>query len=162
MEDPPSISEGCGGRVTDYRINVSWRGWKFFFLSFHQRVREMYWWEAVLFINRILVSSWRLTDFRHALGIKRKPNHLLRKVTVISNWFSFWVTWPLTQSLAAKLHSFDSRALRSIKGVRWFDHVSNEVGALQHNRLTQYPAPWSPAPCSLARPHPPPSSKPPY
>ena len=24
MEDPPSISEGCGGRVTDYRINVSW------------------------------------------------------------------------------------------------------------------------------------------
>ena len=23
MEDPPSISEGCGGRVTDYRINVS-------------------------------------------------------------------------------------------------------------------------------------------
>ena len=25
MEDPPSISEGCGGRVTDYRINVSWK-----------------------------------------------------------------------------------------------------------------------------------------
>lgn len=23
LEDPPSISEGCGGRVTDYRINVS-------------------------------------------------------------------------------------------------------------------------------------------
>ena len=22
LEDPPSISEGCGGRVTDYRINV--------------------------------------------------------------------------------------------------------------------------------------------
>ena len=26
LEDPPSISEGCGGRVTDYRINVSDRG----------------------------------------------------------------------------------------------------------------------------------------
>lgn len=25
LEDPPSISEGCGGRVTDYRINVSGR-----------------------------------------------------------------------------------------------------------------------------------------
>ena len=24
LEDPPSISEGCGGRVTDYRITVSW------------------------------------------------------------------------------------------------------------------------------------------
>ncbi len=23
VEDPPSISEGCGGRVTDYRIGVS-------------------------------------------------------------------------------------------------------------------------------------------
>lgn len=23
LEDPPSISEGAGGRVTDYRINVS-------------------------------------------------------------------------------------------------------------------------------------------
>ena len=23
LEDPPSISEGCGGRVTDYRISVS-------------------------------------------------------------------------------------------------------------------------------------------
>lgn len=23
LEDPPSISEGCGGRVTDYRITVS-------------------------------------------------------------------------------------------------------------------------------------------
>lgn len=22
LEDPPSISEGCGGRITDYRINV--------------------------------------------------------------------------------------------------------------------------------------------
>lgn len=22
LEDPPSISEGCGGRVTDYRITV--------------------------------------------------------------------------------------------------------------------------------------------
>lgn len=22
VEDPPSISEGCGGRVTDYRIEV--------------------------------------------------------------------------------------------------------------------------------------------
>lgn len=24
LEDPPSISEGCGGRVTDYRITVSY------------------------------------------------------------------------------------------------------------------------------------------
>ena len=23
LEDPPSISEGCGGRVTDYRIKVN-------------------------------------------------------------------------------------------------------------------------------------------
>lgn len=23
LEDPPSISEGCGGRVTDYRITVN-------------------------------------------------------------------------------------------------------------------------------------------
>lgn len=23
LEDPPSISEGAGGRITDYRINVS-------------------------------------------------------------------------------------------------------------------------------------------
>lgn len=23
LEDPPSISEGCGGRVTDYRITVT-------------------------------------------------------------------------------------------------------------------------------------------
>ena len=26
LEDPPSISEGCGGRVTDYRITVSQTG----------------------------------------------------------------------------------------------------------------------------------------
>ena len=25
LEDPPSISEGAGGRITDYRINVSIR-----------------------------------------------------------------------------------------------------------------------------------------
>ena len=28
LEDPPSISEGCGGRVTDYRITVSVREWR--------------------------------------------------------------------------------------------------------------------------------------
>ena len=33
MEDPPSISEGCGGRVTDYRINVSCRSVYFEFVS---------------------------------------------------------------------------------------------------------------------------------
>lgn len=32
LEDPPSISEGCGGRVTDYRITV--RCFSFFFFSF--------------------------------------------------------------------------------------------------------------------------------
>lgn len=25
LEDPPSISEGCGGRVTDYRITVRYK-----------------------------------------------------------------------------------------------------------------------------------------
>lgn len=33
MEDPPSISEGCGGRVTDYRINVSFVGWEVYILG---------------------------------------------------------------------------------------------------------------------------------
>lgn len=33
LEDPPSISEGCGGRVTDYRITVC-----------TERERHTWWW----------------------------------------------------------------------------------------------------------------------
>lgn len=34
LEDPPSISEGCGGRVTDYRITVSDQASPLFFVFF--------------------------------------------------------------------------------------------------------------------------------
>ena len=38
LEDPPSISEGCGGRVTDYRINVSDRNG----VSFADRINTVF------------------------------------------------------------------------------------------------------------------------
>ncbi|KAI8518139.1 hypothetical protein Bbelb_041560 [Branchiostoma belcheri] len=32
-------------------------------------------------------------------------------------------TWPLSNTLSARLDGFDSRCLRRILGVRWFDHL---------------------------------------
>ena len=34
-------------------------------------------------------------------------------------------TWPLNNTLAARLDGFDIRALRRIEGVEWFQHVTN-------------------------------------
>ncbi|XP_035696731.1 uncharacterized protein LOC118430128 [Branchiostoma floridae] len=36
-------------------------------------------------------------------------------------------SWTLTKSLKQKLDSFDSQCLRNIEGIRWQDHVTNEV-----------------------------------
>jgi hypothetical protein len=46
LEDPPSISEGCGGRVTDYRITVRYL---FFILTeYCDRFQFHSYWEVII------------------------------------------------------------------------------------------------------------------
>ncbi|KAI8488055.1 Gamma-glutamyltranspeptidase 1 [Branchiostoma belcheri] len=46
-------------------------------------------------------------------------------------------TWPLSNTLAARLDGFDSRCLRRILGIRWFDHLP---GTELRQRTQQPPA----------------------
>ncbi|CAJ1076503.1 Hypp80 [Xyrichtys novacula] len=45
-------------------------------------------------------------------------------------------TWPLNKTLAARIDGFDTRALRSIEGIKWPDRVSN----ITLRELTQQPS----------------------
>ena len=36
-------------------------------------------------------------------------------------------TWPLTKTLTTRIDGFDSRALRSLENIKWYDRVPNEV-----------------------------------
>ena len=56
MEDPPSISEGCGGRVTDYRINVSP-------MCSFKVLLYMFWVDILSAFKPTGPSSWSLSQF---------------------------------------------------------------------------------------------------
>lgn len=57
LEDPPSISEGCGGRVTDYRITVS-LSYKFHILN----LSACSYWVPVVF-----QELWKKKKFERSL-----------------------------------------------------------------------------------------------
>lgn len=54
LEDPPSISEGCGGRVTDYRITVRYFFIITMFYNIYYRVVSYF---ISCFINSILFEG---------------------------------------------------------------------------------------------------------
>ena len=43
-------------------------------------------------------------------------------------------SWPLSRSLARYLLGFESKALRTIEGIRWSDHITNEEVRLRTNQ----------------------------
>ncbi|KAI8512856.1 calcium ion binding [Branchiostoma belcheri] len=61
----------------------------------------------------------------------------VNKAAVVSILLYGAETWPLSNTLAARLDGFDSRCLRRILGVRWFDHLP---GTELRQRTQQPPA----------------------
>ncbi|KAI8518905.1 hypothetical protein Bbelb_021620 [Branchiostoma belcheri] len=80
-------------------------------------------------------ALWRpLWKHRHiSLGTKLR----VYNAAVVSILMYGAETWPLSNTLAARLDGFDSRCLRRILGVRWFDHLP---GTELRQRTQQPPA----------------------
>ncbi|KAI8510934.1 hypothetical protein Bbelb_118500 [Branchiostoma belcheri] len=80
-------------------------------------------------------ALWRpLWKHRHiSLGTKLR----VYNAAVVSILLYGAETWPLSNTLAARLDGFDSRCLRRILGVRWFDHLP---GTELRQRTQQPPA----------------------
>ncbi|KAI8517778.1 hypothetical protein Bbelb_037950 [Branchiostoma belcheri] len=80
-------------------------------------------------------ALWRpLWKHRHiSLGTKLR----VYNAAVVSILLYGAETWPLSNTLAARLDGFDSRCLRRILGVRWFDHLP---GIELRQRTQQPPA----------------------
>ena len=70
-------------------------------------------------------SLWRpLWRHRH---ISRETKLRVYNASVISVLLYGSETWPLNNTLAARLDGFDSRALRRIEGITWSQHVTNKT-----------------------------------
>ena len=62
--------------------------------------------------------------WRHK-SISRKTKLRIYNVSVLSILLYGAETWPLTTTLAYRIDGFDSRSLRSIEGIKWYEHVPN-------------------------------------
>ncbi|KAI8488924.1 hypothetical protein Bbelb_334420 [Branchiostoma belcheri] len=103
-------------------------------------------------------ALWRpLWKHRHiSLGTKFR----VYNAAVVSILLYGAETWPLSNTLAARLDGFDTRCLRRILGVRWFDHLP---GTELRQRTQQPPASCgSDAPSPLVRTCPTTPTRPPY
>ena len=73
----------------------------------------------------VMQSLWRpLWRHRH---ISRETKLRVYNASVISVLLYGSETWPLNNTLAARLDGFDSRALRRIEGITWSQHVTNRA-----------------------------------
>lgn len=81
LEDPPSISEGCGGRVTDYRITVRFFSFWFGFLFC-----------LFFFLKLLLMSDDKMISFTHDKCVKEMLVHFSGELEWIawSNCFSLY------------------------------------------------------------------------
>ena len=71
----------------------------------------------------VMRSLWRPLWKRQ--DISRRTKLRVYNAAVLSVLLYGAESWPLSKSLAKRLHGFDSRALRSLEGIRWHDFVSN-------------------------------------
>ena len=70
-------------------------------------------------------SLWRpLWRHRH---ITRETKLRVYNASVISVLLYGSESWPLNNTLAARLDGFDSRALRRIEGITWSQHITNQA-----------------------------------
>ena len=69
-------------------------------------------------------AIWRPL-WRHR-SISRKTKLRVYNASVLSVLLYGSETWPLNKTLAARLDGFDSRALRTIEGIHWTQHVTNQ------------------------------------
>ena len=77
------------------------------------------------FAASVMQSLWRpLWRHRH---ISRETKLRVYNASVISVLLYGSETWPLNNTLAARLDGFDSRALRRIEGITWSQHVTNKT-----------------------------------
>ena len=58
-------------------------------------------------------------------SISRRTKLRIYNAAVLSVLLYGSETWPLTQMLTSRLNGFDSRALRRIEGIRWWQHITN-------------------------------------
>lgn len=72
----------------------------------------------------VMRSLWRPLWRRR--DISRRTKLRVYNAAVLSVLLYGAETWPLCKTLASRVRGFDSRALRTIEGVRWYDHVTNE------------------------------------
>ena len=61
----------------------------------------------------------------HHRCISRRTKLRIYNAVVLSVLLYGAETWPLSRTLAQLLQGFDSRALRTIEGIRWTDHITN-------------------------------------
>ncbi|XP_042855592.1 uncharacterized protein LOC122242359 [Penaeus japonicus] len=59
-------------------------------------------------------------------AISRKTKLRVYNASVLSVLLYGSETWPLNKTLEARLDGFDSRALRTIEGIHWTQHVTNQ------------------------------------
>ena len=77
------------------------------------------------FAASVMQSLWRpLWRHRH---ISRETKLWVYNASVISVLLYGSKTWPLYNTLAARLDGFDTRALRRIEGISWSQHVTNQT-----------------------------------
>ena len=71
----------------------------------------------------VLQSLWRPL-WRHR-EISRRTKLRIYNASVVPVLLYGAETWPLNNTMAARLDGFDNRALRLIEGVRWSEHITN-------------------------------------
>lgn len=64
--------------------------------------------------------------WRHR-SISRKTKLRIYNTAILSILLYGAETWPLTKTLAARIDGFDSRSLRAIENIKWYDRISNEI-----------------------------------
>ena len=81
----------------------------------------------------VMQSLWRPL-WRHR-SISQRTKRRIYNTSVLTVLLYGSETWPLNKTLAARLDGFDSRALRTIEGIHWSQHISND----EVRRRTQQP-----------------------
>ena len=83
--------------------------------------------------SAVMQSLWRPL-WRHR-SVSQRTKLRIYNASVLSVLLYGAETWPLNKTLAARLDGFDSRALRTIEGIHWTQHIPNE----EVRRRTQQP-----------------------
>ncbi len=73
----------------------------------------------------VMKSLWKPL-WRHQ-SISRNTKLRIYNSSVLSVLLYGAETWPLTKTLAARINGFDTRALRTIEGIKWHHRVSNSI-----------------------------------